>query len=379
MRIKILAVSRFGIEKITAEELQRLGYENIRVRDGEVSVDGSFKDVARMNVFLRTAERVMIVLKEFRAVTFEELFTGVRNIDWGEILPTDAFIHVTAKSIRSALFSIRDIQSVSKKAIVETLLKKTGKHRLEESGTRYRIEVGIYKDSVSVMLDTSGEGLHKRGYRVLTSEAPLSETLGAAIVLLSYWNKDRMLLDPFCGIGTIPIEAALIGINRAPGIKRAFRAEQYGHFFETGVFKTAREEAEGRIDNTTELSITGSDIDEDALKKAAYHAELADVGGKIRFQVKDVKRLAPEGKYGIISANPPYGERMMESRELIQLYRDMKKSFDRFETWSKYILSAYKGFEDIYGGKADKRRKIYNGMIECQLYQYYGPRPPTDL
>lgn len=225
------------------------------------------------------------------------------------------------------------------------------------------------------MLDTSGEGLHKRGYRKLTTDAPLSETLAAAIILLSYWNNAKTLIDPFCGSGTIPIEAALIGINRAPGINREFRAEGYD-FFGKSAFKKAREEAGDIIDHDTKLKILGSDIDRETIKKARYHASLAGVDDKVHFQVLDVKDISSRNQYGVIIANPPYGERLMESDEIDELYRDMKKSFDKFETWSKYILSSERDFEKIFGKKASKRRKMYNGMIECQLFQYYGPRPP---
>jgi putative N6-adenine-specific DNA methylase len=376
MKTKILVISRFGIEKITANEIQKLGYKNIEIQDGQITLEGEHSDVARLNIFLRTAERVMIVIKEFRAVTFEELFQGIKSIEWPDILPADAFIHITAKSFRSELFSVRDIQSISKKAIIEKLKQKYKKEWFEESGNRYRIETGIFKDKVSVMLDTSGEGLHKRGYRRLTSEAPLSETLAAAIILLSFWNSDRTLLDPFCGSGTIPVEAALIGTNRAPGLSRDFRAAGFEHYFDVKYFDIARDEAKDMIDHNIKLKIIGSDIDDEEIKKARYHASLAGVDDKIHFQTQDVKDISSKDKYGVIIANPPYGERLMEKSETIKLYKETRESFNRFDTWSKYILSAYKGFESIYGQKADKRRKIYNGMIECQLYQYFGPKPP---
>lgn len=377
--MKLLAVSRFGIEKITARELAELGYRNSRIADGQITIDGTMKDAARMNVFLRTAERVMIVLREFKAVSFEELFQGIKAFEWADILPVDAFIHVTAKSIRSKLFSIRDIQSVTKKAIIEVLKKRYRMDRLEESGYRYRIEIGILKDEVSVMLDTSGEGLHKRGYRKLAGEAPMSETIAAAIIQLSVWNREKTLVDPFCGLGTVPIEAALIGTKTAPGLNRDFRAAGYEAFDGRNAFIKAKEEAEYMMTPDEELKIIGTDIDSEAISKARYHAREAGVEDKIHFQVMDVSEISSKDRYGVIIANPPYGERLLEASEAALLYKKMRSSFDKFDTWSKYILSAYKGFEVIYGEKAVKRRKIYNGMIECQLYQYPGPKPPLSL
>lgn len=373
---KLLVVSRFGIEKITATEMKDLGYKDLLIQDGQITTFGTLKDVARLNVFLRTAERVMIVLSEFEATVFEELYQGVKKMIWRDIIPRDAFIHITAKSVRSELFSVRDIQSISKKAIVDNLLAKYGGIMLPETGERYRIEIGIYKNIVSVMLDTTGDGLHKRGYRTLTGEAPLSETLAAAIVLLSYWNSDKTLIDPFCGLGTIPIEAALIGSNRAPGAQRSFRAMNYKNFFDPKLFDLAKEEAADLVKQDTALKIQGSDIDREAVGKARFHARQAGVQEQIYFHERDVKDISSRDKYGVIIANPPYGERLLGSDQTARLYEDMKKSFDRFDTWSKYILSANLDFESIYGVVANKRRKLYNGMIECCLYQYFGPKPP---
>ena len=376
---KLLVVSRFGIEKITAREMTELGYRDLFIQDGQITMQGTLKDAVRLNVFLRTAERVMIVLSEFKASVFEELYQGVKRMAWGDILPQDAFIHVTAKSVRSELFSIRDIQSISKKAIVDKMIIKYGGTKLPESGERYRIEVGILKNEVSLMLDTTGEGLHKRGYRTLTGDAPLSETLAAAIVLLSFWRSDKTLFDPFCGIGTIPIEAALIGTNRAPGMNRSFRAMVYEKLFDPKLFDLVKEEAADLVKNDITLKIQGSDIDREAIGKARFHARQAGVQEQIYFHEKDVKDISSKDKYGVIIANPPYGERLLGSTQTAELYEEMRKIFDRFDTWSKYILSANSEFEDIYGTLADKRRKLYNGMIECRLYQYFGPKPPKNI
>ena len=340
---KILVVSRFGLEKMTKIELNKLGYSDVEVSDGQLIFMGDDKDIARANVHLRTAERVMIVLGEFKAYSFDDLYEGIGEIKFGEYLSKNPFIHVTAKSVRSKVYSITDIQSVSKKAIVDVLKEKHKIDWIEETGTRYRIEVGILKDNVTVCLDTSGDGLHKRGYRKLVGEAPLSETLASALILLSNWHPKKVLVDPFCGSGTIPIEAALIAIDHAPGINRSFRGEEYESFLGKKVFDEVKMEALDKVNYDKETKIIGTDISEEALKMARFHAEQAGVADNIHFQRMDVKDMWYPDENGCIITNPPYGERLMDDDEIIELYNEVRTTFDKFPTWSKYIIYSIYG------------------------------------
>lgn len=372
---EIIATSAFGIESVTAREISELGYNDILTENGRVTFRGDFDDIARANVCLRTADRILIKLAQFKATTFEELFQGVYAVEWADILSPDAFIHVVGKSVKSTLFSVPDCQSITKKAIIEKLKLKFGKEIFPEDGAEYRISVSILKDIVTVTLDTSGAGLHKRGYRSLAGEAPLKETLACSLLLLSYWRGERLLVDPLCGSGTIPIEAAMIALDIAPGMNRGFAAERWQNF-DYDAFERARDEAKQRVRTDLNLNIYGSDIDPKAIELAMRHAEEAGVDEYIRLKQMNVADLASKEKYGFIVTNPPYGERLGESREAEELYRVMGKTFSALDTWSFYVITSNPYFEKNFGRKADKRRKLYNGKLECQYYQYFGPKPP---
>lgn len=372
---EIIATSAFGIESVTAREISELGYKDILTENGRVTFRGDFDDIARANVCLRTADRILIKLAQFKATTFEELFQGVYAVEWADILSPDAFIHVVGKSVKSTLFSVPDCQSITKKAIIEKLKLKFGKEIFPEDGAEYRISVSILKDIVTVTLDTSGAGLHKRGYRSLAGEAPLKETLACSLLLLSYWRGERLLVDPLCGSGTIPIEAAMIALDIAPGMNRGFAAERWQNF-DYDAFERARNEAKQRVRTDLNLNIYGSDIDPKAIELAMRHAEEAGVDEYIRLKQMNVADLSSKEKYGFIVTNPPYGERLGESREAEELYRVMGKTFSALDTWSFYVITSNPYFEKNFGRKADKRRKLYNGKLECQYYQYFGPKPP---
>ena len=372
---EIIATSAFGIESVTAREISELGYKDILTENGRVTFRGDFDDIARANVCLRTADRILIKLAQFKATTFEELFQGVYAVEWADILSPDAFIHVVGKSVKSTLVSVPDCQSITKKAIIAKLKLKFGKEIFPEDGAEYRISVSILKDIVTVTLDTSGAGLHKRGYRSLAGEAPLKETLACSLLLLSYWRGERLLVDPLCGSGTIPIEAAMIALDIAPGMNRGFAAERWQNF-DYDAFERARNEAKQRVRTDLNLNIYGSDIDPKAIELAMRHAEEAGVDEYIRLKQMNVADLASKEKYGFIVTNPPYGERLGESREAEELYRVMGKTFSALDTWSFYVITSNPYFEKNFGRKADKRRKLYNGKLECQYYQYFGPKPP---
>lgn len=372
---EIIATSAFGIESVTAREISELGYKDILTENGRVTFRGDFDDIARANVCLRTADRILIKLAQFKATTFEELFQGVYAVEWADILSPDAFIHVVGKSVKSTLFSVPDCQSITKKAIIEKLKLKFGKEIFPEDGAEYIISVSILKDIVTVTLDTSGAGLHKRGYRSLAGEAPLKETLACSLLLLSYWRGERLLVDPLCGSGTIPIEAAMIALDIAPGMNRGFAAERWQNF-DYDAFERARDEAKQRVRTDLNLNIYGSDIDPKAIELAMRHAEEAGVDEYIRLKQMNVADLSSKEKYGFIVTNPPYGERLGESREAEELYRVMGKTFSALDTWSFYVITSNPYFEKNFGRKADKRRKLYNGKLECQYYQYFGPKPP---
>ena len=372
---EIIATSAFGIESVTAREISELGYKDILTENGRVTFRGDFDDIARANVCLRTADRILIKLAQFKATTFEELFQGVYAVEWADILSPDAFIHVVGKSVKSTLFSVPDCQSITKKAIIEKLKLQFGKEIFPEDGAEYRISVSILKDIVTVTLDTSGAGLHKRGYRSLAGEAPLKETLACSLLLLSYWRGERLLVDPLCGSGTIPIEAAMIALDIAPGMNRGFAAERWQNF-DYDAFERARDEAKQRVRTDLNLNIYGSDIDPKAIELAMRHAEEAGVDEYIRLKQMNVADLSSKEKYGFIVTNPPYGERLGESREAEELYRVMGKTFSALDTWSFYVITSNPYFEKNFGRKADKRRKLYNGKLECQYYQYFGPKPP---
>lgn len=374
-QIELIATATFGLEAIVAREVKDLGYQDVRVENARVIFSADESAICRGNLWLRSADRVLIKMGEFKALTFEELFEGTKALPWPDWLPEDACFPVEGKSINSKLFSVPDCQAIVKKAIVEKLKQNYHKAWFEETGPKYTIEIALLKDMATLTMDTTGAGLHKRGYRKLSSEAPLKETLAAAMVGLSFWDADRILVDPFCGSGTIPIEAGLIGLNIAPGLNREFAAQSWPQIPDQ-VWQRAREEAQDNIRRDLKLKIIGTDIDAEVLSLARYHAKLAGLEEQIHFQRLPVAEFRNKHKYGCLICNPPYGERLGLKNEIEVLYRDLKPVLGSLDTWSFYILTSHPGFERLFGRKADRKRKLYNGRIECQYYQYYGPRPP---
>lgn len=377
MKVKLIAPCLFGVESVLKDEIKKLGYVVTKVDNGRVSFEGDMGALCRSNIFLRTAERVLLEIGTFKAITFEELFDKTKELPWENYLPKNAKFWVKkASSIKSKLFSASDIQSLVKKAIVDRLSKKYNINWFPEEGNEFPIRVFILKDKVTIALDTSGEALHKRGYRKYTSKAPLSETLAAAIVKLTPWNKERLLIDPFCGSGTIPIEAAMIGANIAPGLNREFISEDWTNIINKKMWINAVDEAHDLINDDYKFFIQGYDIDEQILKGARNNAELAGVDHLIHFQKRDVRELSSSKNYGFIITNPPYGERIGTKETIESLYKDMSKTFKKLETWSFFIITAVERFDEIYFKKnASKKRKLYNGMLKTELYQFFGPKP----
>ena len=376
-RYELIAPCHFGLEAVLKKEIQDLGYEIVKTEDGKVTFAGDESAIARANMFLRTTERILWKAGSFHAETFDELFEGIKKIPWEQFLPPDAKFWVAkATSIKSKLFSPSDIQSIVKKAIVERMKFKYRMEWFPETGSEYPIRVTLLKDEVTIGIDTSGESLHKRGYRKLTSKAPITETLAAAIIMLTPWNKDRILVDPFCGSGTIPIEAAMIGANIAPGLNRSFTAEKWDDMIPKKIWYAAAEEANDVIRQDVEMNIQGYDIDGDIVAAARQNAELAGVEQYIHFQQRDVKDLRSSKKYGFIITNPPYGERLEDKAAMPLLYRGMGQSFAGLDSWSWYVITSFEEAERYIGKKADKNRKIYNGMMKTYLYQFMGPKPP---
>ncbi len=376
-QLEYISPCHFGLESVLKKEIMDLGYEITKVEDGKVSYTGDGNVCARANMFLRTTERVMIKVASFHAESFEELFENTKQISWEEYIPVDGRFWVAkANSVSSKLFSPSDIQSIMKKAIVERMKSKYKIDWFEESGSSYPLRVTIMKDEVTVSLDTSGESLHRRGYRKLTSKAPITETLAAALIMLTPWNKDRILVDPFCGSGTIPIEAAMIGARIAPGSNRSFLAETWKGLFTAKDWSQAKDEAKDLRRTEITMNIQGYDIDGEIIKAARQNARLAGVEPLIHFQQKPLKELSNSKKYGFIITNPPYGERLEDQKVLPELYREMGKVFGALDSWSYYIISSYEDAQKYIGRKANKNRKIYNGMIKTYYYQYMGPKPP---
>lgn len=373
---ELIAPCHFGLEAVLKREIVDLGYKISEVNDGRVHFMSDLDGIARSNIFLRTTERILIKVGGFKACTFEELYQGIKSIEWERYIPINGRFWVKkVSSIKSKLFSPKDIQSISKKAMVDRLSTKYGIGRFAEDGEDYPIRISILKDFVTVSLDSSGESLHKRGYRKFNVEAPISETLAAALIMLTPWKKDRILVDPFCGSGTIPIEAAMIAMKIAPGVNRNFQAERWKNIIEEKSFRLAREEAKDREELKTLLNIRGYDISSDNIEVARKNAALAGVKESIHLQRKDVRDLSSSKKYGFIITNPPYGERIEEKDELPKLYSAMAESFIRLEDWSYYIITSY---EDIlrYSKKPPtKNRKIYNGMIKTYFYSFEGRKP----
>lgn len=374
---ELIAPCHFGLEAVLKKEILDLGYEIAQVEDGKVTFYGDAEAICRANIFLRTAERVLLKAGSFRATTFEELFQGTKAIPWEEYIPQDGKFWVTkANSIKSKLFSPSDIQSIMKKAMVERMKQGYGTGQFPETGSSYPLRVSLYKDVVTVGIDTSGDSLHKRGYRKLTSKAPITETLAAALILLTPWNKDRILVDPFCGSGTFPIEAAMIAANMAPGMNRSFLSEDWKNLIPRKCWYEAMDEANELVDDTVEVDIQGYDIDGEIIKAAKANAELAGVGHMIHFQKRPVSELSHPKKYGFIITNPPYGERIEDKKDLPELYTQIGERFRALDSWSAYVITSYEDVEKYMGRKADKNRKIYNGMLKTYYYQFMGPKPP---
>lgn len=376
-KFELLVPCHFGLEAVLKKEIYDLGYEILKVEDGRVTFLGDEEAICRANIFLRTAERVMIRVGRFKATTFEELFQGIKAIPWEEYIPEDGKFWVKkASSINSKLFSPSDIQSIAKKAMVERMKLKYKKDWFSEDGASYPVRIFLLKDEVTVALDTSGDSLHKRGYRTMTSKAPLTETLAAALILLTPWHSDRILVDPFCGSGTFPIEAAMIAANIAPGMNREFTAENWTNLIERKLWYECVQEAEEMMDTTVEVDIQGYDIDGEVIKAARENAKRAGVDHMIHFQQRAVADLRHPKKYGFIITNPPYGERLEEKADLPELYSQIGNAYQNLDAWSMFLITSYEDTERYIGRKADKNRKIYNGMLKTYFYQFWGPKPP---
>ena len=369
MEYDLIATTTFGLEGITAKELKALGYEDLKTENGKVHFQGDEMDIAIANIHLRTADRILIKMAEFEATSFEELFQGTKNIKWSDLIPINGIMHVNGKSVKSTLHSVPDCQSIVKKAIVDSMTSSYGITHFSEDGPLYKIEVSILKDVVTLTIDTSGPGLHKRGYREEAGAAPLKETLAAAMVLISRWKEDFTLVDPFCGSGTILIEAAMIMQNIAPGLCRSFTCETWPTMDED-IFEQVREGAERAIKNK-EIKLLGYDIDGRILKVARSNAEKAGVAKYIEFQKRDFKDFSNSDKYGFIISNPPYGERLGEKKEVEELYNIFGKYKRKFFNWDYNILTSFEKFEVPFGIKSSKNRKLYNGKLKCYYYQYF--------
>ena len=374
---ELIAPCHFGLESVLKREIQDLGYDVTLVEDGKVTFVADAEGIARANVFLRTAERVLVKVGKFKAETFDELFENTKALPWEEFLPKDAKFWVAkAASIKSKLFSPSDIQSIMKKAIVERMKSVYKVTWCPETGASYPIRVTFMKDEVTIGLDTSGDSLHKRGYRLLSSKAPITETLAASLIMLTPWKMDRILVDPFCGSGTFPIEAAMIAANIAPGMNRSFSAEKWMNFIDKKCWYEAIDEANDLMDDSVEVDIQGYDIDPAMVKIARQNARDAGVDHMIHFQQRAVADLRHPKKYGFVITNPPYGERIEEKANLPKLYREIGESYAMLDSWSMYMITAYEEAEKYVGRKADKNRKIYNGMMKTYFYQFMGPKPP---
>ena len=376
-KLELIAPCHFGLESVLKREVLDLGYEISSVEDGRVSFWGDAQAICDANVFLRTAERILLKVGAFKAETFEELFDKTKAIPWENYIPKDGKFWVTkAASVKSKLFSPSDIQSIMKKAMVERLKQKYHVEWFAEDGASYPVRVFLMKDIVTIGIDTSGTSLHKRGYRQMTVKAPITETLAASLIMLTPWKKDRILVDPFCGSGTFPIEAAMMAANIAPGMNRSFTAEDWENLIPKKAWYDAMDEAHDLVNTDIDVDIQGYDLNPDAVKAARQNAKDAGVEQLIHFQERAVKDLRHPKKYGFIITNPPYGERLEEKKDLPVLYKEFGESFKRLDTWSAYMITSYEEAEKYFGRKADKNRKIYNGMLKTYFYQYAGPKPP---
>lgn len=377
-KFELIAPCHFGLEAMLKKEIIDIGYDISKVEDGRVTFYGDEEAVCRANILLRTAERILIKVGSFHAETFEELFQGTKKLPWEEYIPRDGKFWVAkAGSVKSKLFSPSDIQSIMKKAMVECLKEAYHESWFQEDGEAFPVRVFLLKDEVTVGLDTTGESLHKRGYRKLTAKAPIAENLAAALIMLTPWRSDRILVDPFCGSGTIPIEAAMMAANMAPGMNRAFTAENWSHIVGRRIWYDTVEEAGELVDLEVETDIQGYDIDESMVAAARENAKLAGVEKLIHFQKRGIHELSHAKKYGFIITNPPYGERLEDKENLPSLYGMIGERYRAMDAWSMYLISSYENAERDIGRKADKNRKIYNGMMKTYYYQFLGPKPPA--
>lgn len=376
-KLELIAPCHFGMEAVLKREIQDLGYEISRVEDGRVTFIGDEEAVAYANIFLRTTERILIQIGRVQAVTFDELFEKTRDLPWEEYIPADGKFWVAkANSVKSKLFSPSDIQSIMKKAIVERLKGVYHQEWFPETGASFPLRVAFMKDEAVIGLDTSGVSLHKRGYRQLTAKAPITETLAAALILLTPWKKDRILVDPFCGSGTFPIEAAMIAAGIAPGMNRSFLAEDWKDLIPRKYWYYAMDEARERVNTNIETDIQGYDLDGEIVKAARENAKLAGVEQLIHFQQRPVSQLNHPKKYGFVITNPPYGERLEDKAAMPALYKEIGEAFSRLDSWSEYVITGYEDAERCIGKKAAKNRKIYNGMMKTYFYMFPGPKPP---
>lgn len=376
--MQFAATCAFGLESVVARELADLHVKEVRAENGSVTFTGTPDVLCRANLWLRSADRVWVRLGRFKATTFEALFQGVKALPWADLLPKDAEFPVEGSSHESQLSSVPACQAITKKAVVEALKKSYRVDWFEEKGPLFRIRVSLVRDEATILLDSSGAGLHKRGYRTLTAEAPLRETLAAGLVLLSYWQRDRILVDPFCGSGTIAIEAALIGLRRAPGLRRSFASERWP-FIGRKHWDRARADAEETFDRKTKLQITGHDVDEDVLKMARHHLRQADLVERgVHFRAQPVSAFRSTKQYGVVITNPPYGERLGDRKDAERLYTELGNVMAPLRTWSVYALTSHPRFEHFFGQSLVRKRKLYNGMIVTWYYQFPGPPPPRE-
>ena len=376
-RLELIAPCHFGLEAVLKREILDLGYEIIRVEDGRILFEGDAEAVCRANIYLRTAERILIKTGEFHAETFEELFQGTKAISWERYIPVNGKFYVTkAASVKSKLFSPSDIQSIMKKAMVERMKEVHHISWFAEDGDLFPVRAFLHKDEVLVGIDTTGESLHKRGYRKLTARAPIAENLAAALIMFTPWRGNRILVDPFCGSGTFPIEAAMMAAHMAPGVNRSFTAMTWNHLIPEKEWKEVRKEAQEEIDLNVETDIQGYDLDETMVEYARQNARLAGVDHLIHFQKRGVDQLSHSRKYGFVITNPPYGERLEEKETLFDLYHTIGERFKKLDDWSLYLITSYDKAQEALGLKADKNRKIYNGMMKTYFYQFPGPKPP---
>lgn len=371
--IKLIATTNMGLEAVTKRELLDLGYEDLEVSDGKIKISCQLKDIAILNLRLRTAERVLLLIDSFRAETFEELFDKVFEIRWWDYIAEDDQFIIQGRSRKSKLFSISDCQRITEKAIIEKLKMKYKVSWFEKSGPRVKIEVSLLNDLAEITMDTSGEGLHKRGYREVNYKAPLSETIAASLVKLTFWNRDRILADPFCGSGTIPIEAAMIEKNIAPGLMRDFDFVKF-KFFDEDIYKEEKKKCYSEINYDEKLEILASDVSHKAIQIAKANAEILGLDEDISFFQKDIRDLDLPDEYGVIITNPPYGERIGKE-DVDELNKELGELARSLKTWSYYIITANENFEKNFGKKADRNRKLYNGRLKTYYYQYYGPKP----